>query len=118
MAKLLDRGREFILVYPEETVTNSRGTPTKQPSATPVRVRVTTRSDRSQVADLPGQIDTEAVKCIARTAPVGTWARIVYQDKEWDLAVPPRWAAGMTRATRHVEFTIRSRSGLGAERSG
>lgn len=111
---LLDRGTEFVDIYPEETVVNSRGTPVKVPSRTAVRVRVTTTEDRSQVAELSGQIDTQVIKCHARSAPVGTWARVVYQGREWDLAEPPRFSAGVSKATRHVEFLLRSRSGLGA----
>lgn len=115
---LLDRGREFVDIYPETIVVNSRGTPVKVPAKTPVRVRVTTTADRSQVAELSGQIDTQVIKCHARTAPLGSWARVVYNGEEYDLAEPPRFVEGVSRATRHVEFLIRSRSGLGAPAGG
>lgn len=115
---LLDRGREYVDVYPEVTVVNSRGTPVKLPSDTPVRVRVTTTADRFQIAELPGQIDTQVIKCHARSAPLGSWARVVYNGEEYDLAEPPRFSKGVSRATRHVEFLLRSRSDLGAPAGG
>lgn len=115
---LLDRGREYVDIYPEVTVVNDRGLPIKTPSKTPVRVRVTTTKDRSQIAELSGQIDTDIIKCFARTAPLGSWARIVMNGEEYDLAEPPRFAPGVSRASKHVEFTIRSRSGLGAPAGG
>lgn len=115
---LLDRGREFVDIYPEVVVVNDRGTPVKMPSKTPVRVRVTTTKDRSQIAELSGQIDTDIIKCSTRSAPLGSWVRIVMNGEEYDLAEPPRFAPGVSRASKHVEFTIRSRSGLGAPAGG
>lgn len=115
---LLDRGREYVDIYPEVIVLNDRGLPIKMPAKTPVRVRVTTTKDRSQIAELSGQIDTDIIKCFTRTAPLGSWARIVMNGEEYDLAEPPRFAPGVSRATKHVEFLLRSRSGLGAPAGG
>lgn len=115
---LLDRGREYVDIYPEEIVIDDRGTPFKQPAKTAVRVRVTVTADRSQIAELSGQIDTDVLKCFARSAPLGTWARIVYNGDEYDLAAPPRFVGGVSRSTQHVQFLIRSRSNLGNPRSG
>lgn len=110
-SRLLDAGTDVILVYPEVKMRDSRNNLVKIPSTVPVRVRATTSFDRSSIAELPGQVDLSVVKCVARDAPVGSWARIEYDGREWDLAAPPRYSPGMSKATRFVSFTIRSRPG-------
>lgn len=111
-SRLLDAGTSIIWVYPEVKMRDSRNNLVKVPSETPVKLRATTSYDRSSIAELPGQIDLSIIKCVTRDAPVGSWARIVYDDKEWDLAAPPRFSPGMSKATRFVSFTIRSRPGV------
>lgn len=101
-------------IYPEIVKVNSRGISEKVASTTPVRVRVTTAVDRSSDAEVPGQLSVKVVRCYARSAPVGSWARVVYDGEEYDVAIPPRFTAGVSRATRHVEFVIRSRNKLKA----
>ena len=108
-SRLLDAGKDTIWVYPEVKVRDSRNNLIKVPATEPVEVRATTTQDRSAIAELPGQIDLTAVKCVARDAPVGSWARVVYDDREWDLASPPRFSPGMSKSTRFVSFTLRSR---------
>lgn len=118
MSKLLDRGREIILVWPQVEITTSRGDMKKVPADEPVTIRVTTTEERSQIADLPGQIDVVIVRVIARTLPTApdgtpsTFARIMYQGQEYDMAEPPRRSFGVSRATDHWEFKLRSRSNL------
>lgn len=107
---LLDRGRAILHVYPEVTVINKRGDHIKVPSDKPVEVRVSMTHDTNQAAELPGQVDVKIIKCLARAAPVGTWARIVYQDEEWDLAAPPHRSVGVSKNTAAVSFIIRSRN--------
>jgi hypothetical protein len=111
-SRLLDKGRELILVYPEVTLTNARGDTVRLPSETPVEVWVTASAQRQGDAEIAGQVSIKSVRCIARSAPVGSWAKVVYQGEEWDLAVPPRFTAGLSRATQHVEFILRSRNRL------
>jgi hypothetical protein len=106
---LLDRGSDVILVYPEVATRDSRNNLVKIPAEVPVEVRATTSYDRSSIAELPGQIEVSVIKCVTRDAPVGSWARVVYDGKEWDLASPPRFSPGRSKATRFVSFTIRSR---------
>lgn len=105
-----------MLVYPEVEVTNRRSEVIKQPAKEPVPIRVTTFLDSAAVAELPGQIDIEILKCISRDAPLGTWSRVEYRGRDWDIAAPPRVSAGgASRATRHIVFSIRSRPhGAGA----
>lgn len=111
-SRLLDAGTEVILVYPAVYDTNARGDVLQRPSETPVRVRCTTSAQRQGDAELPGQVSMKTIRCIARKAPVGSWARVEYQGEEWDLIGPPRFTPGVSRATEHVEFIIRSRNRL------
>lgn|SRR5699024_1735122 len=115
---LLDRGREIIWVYPETKVYNNRGDLKLIPADTPVRIRCTTSQERSQMADVPGQVDIQILRVTARRIPTGeggrpaTWSRIVYQGQEYDMGEPPRLNKGATRRTDHWTFTLRSRSNL------
>lgn len=111
-SRLLDAGRETMLIYPEVTTTNARGDSVRIPAEVPVEIRVTTSSQRQGDAELPGQVSIKAMRCITRDAPVGSWARIVFRGEEWDLAAPPRFTPGVSRNTQHVEFVIRSRNKL------
>lgn len=109
---LLDAGKETMLIYPEVLTHNARGDEVRVPADEPVEIRVTTSAQRQGDAEIPGQVSIKAMRCIARDAPVGSWARIVFRGEEWDLAAPPRFTPGLSRATRHVEFVIRSRNRL------
>lgn len=111
-SRLLDAGRETMLIYPEVVTTNARGDEVRIPADEPVVIRVTTSAQRQGDAELPGQVSIKAMRCITRDAPVGSWARIVFRGEEWDLAAPPRFTPGITRNTQHVEFIIRSRNKL------
>lgn len=111
---LLDRGRTIIMVYPEVEVVNTRGERVRIPSETPVPVRVSMSRDRNSSAELPGQVDVKIIRCVARDAPVGAWARVSYDGEEWDLAAPPHFSNGVSKASRNVTFTLRSRNDVGA----
>jgi hypothetical protein len=84
---LLDRGRSVIQVYPEVEVVNARGERVRVPSETPVSVRVSMSRDRNASAELPGQVDVKIIRCVARTAPVGSWVRVVYAGEARDVEV-------------------------------
>lgn len=111
-SRLLDAGREVMLIYPEVLVVNARGDQVRVPAAEPVEIRVTTSAQRQGDAEIPGQVSIKTMRCITRDAPVGSWARIVFRGEDWDLAAPPRFTPGVSRNTRHVEFVIRSRNRL------
>lgn len=124
MSTLLDRGRELIYVYAEERVYSDRGDLRKVPSDDPIPVRVTSSKDRSQIADLPGQVDVHIVRLQTRKLPTAlhdgdneggpgsTWMRVVYQGAEYDLNEPPRFSPGPSKASSHWEIQIRSRNNL------
>lgn len=105
-----------MLIYPEIVVINDRGIPLKVASDTPVTIYVSTMEDRSSNAELPGQVTAKVIRCQTRWAPLGSWARVVYNDEEWDVAIPPRFTPGVSKATQHVEFTLRSRNRLDEEK--
>ena len=112
---LLDRGQAILEIYPEVTMTNSRGDLVKMPGLVPIKVRASISRDRNASAELPGQVDIKIMRVLARTAPTGAWSRIVYDGEEWDLASPPHFGVGVSRATRSVSFTIRSRNDAAAD---
>lgn len=111
---LLDRGRETMLVYPEVLTRNARGDELRIPSTTATEFRVVVTAQRQGDSELPGQVSTKILRCMARSAPVGSWARIVFRGEEWDLASPPHFSTGLSRNVEHVEFIIRSRNRIGA----
>lgn len=113
-SRLLDRGRTIILVYPEVEVVNARGERVRVPSQTPVPVRCSLSKSRNATAELPGQVDVKIYNVVARKAPVGAWVKIVHEGEEWDLTAPPSFSDGVSKATRSVSFTIRSRNDVGA----
>lgn len=102
-----------MLIFPEVEIINNRGERIMMPADEPVKIRVTTSVDRSADAELPGQVSVKVMRVLARSAPVGSWAGVEFRGERWDLAAPPRFTHGLSRATRHVEFTIRSTNNSG-----
>lgn len=118
VSRLIDKGREVVLVWPNISVVNDRGDVKPMIAEEPVPIRCSTSEDRSQIADLPGNIDIHILKVTARKIPLGpggvpaTWARIMYQGQEYDMAEPPRLSKGPSRSIEHWEFKLRSRANL------
>lgn len=111
-SRLYDRGRVEMLVYPVVTHINKRGTPVEVISDIPIPIKATIKEDRSADAELPGQVSARVIRCQTRTAPLSSWGKVVYDGEEWDIALPPYHAPGMSRSTDHWEFTLRSRNRL------
>lgn len=99
-----------MLIYPITRQLDSRGNMHELPSDTPVKIRVTVTEGRGSDAELPGQVSAAVLRCTSRRAPVASWSRIVFRGEEWDVAAPPIFSPGVSRATQHVEFDIRSRN--------
>jgi len=110
---ILDRGRERMLIYPEVHVVNARGDSLRVPATTPVEIRVVVTAQRQGDSEMAGQVSTKVLFVMARSAPVGSWARVVFRGEEWDLASPPHFSVGISKQTQHVEFIIRSRNRIG-----
>jgi|GEM_PF-2401002 len=111
-SRMLDHGPEVMLIYPEVLTHNARGDEVRIPSDTPVSVRVYATAQRQGDAEIAGQVSVKLLYIMTRKAPVGSWARLVFRGEEWDLASPPHFSVGLSRATQHVEFIIRSRNKL------
>lgn len=112
-SRLLDRGREVMWIYPQVEVIDSRGMRNLVASPDPVKIYVTTKEGRSSDAELPGNVSAKVVEVFTRSAPVGSWAKVYYAGEYWDVAAPPRFIAGMSKATAGVMFSIRSRNKAG-----
>lgn len=106
-----DRGPEPLVLYPEVLVTDSRNSQRKEPDFnSPFPVKVSCSTDRQTTAQIDGQVDSKLLKVIAPfNTPVGSWARAKFRGEWWDIRVPPV-ISNFTKATRHVEFQLRSRN--------
>src|SRR5690349_14514069 len=88
-SRLLDRGSELMVVYPEVSVTNNREQTLEMPDMdNPVTFRVTVSADRPSDAELTGNVQNKIIRVLARDAPVDSWALIIFRGEEWDLARP------------------------------
>lgn len=114
-SRLLDKGRESLIVYVEEMATDSFGNTVKRPSGDGITIRVTASEDRSSDAELAGQVSNKVMRIMARQVPIGSWSRIFFRGEEWDLGSPPTFTEGASRRLKHVEFTIKSRNRLLAD---
>lgn len=112
-SRLFDKGREVMLVYPQEFRTDERGARVLVVSDTPVEIRVTTLEGRGSDAELPGNVTARVLEVFTRSAPVGSWARVHFDGEDWDIAMPPRFVKGMSKATSYTTFIIRSRNQVG-----
>ncbi len=109
-SKMLDRGSEEMILYPEKLITDANGDKRKVPDLNnPKKIRINVSTDRQSSAELNGQIDNKVVKGITRSMPPGTWALVKFRGETWDLAIPET-ISNFTKRTRHVEFLLRSRN--------
>lgn len=73
--------------------------------------RATVAEDRQADAELPGQVSNKVVRVIVRDAPgIDSYAGINFRGERWDLAGPPHFSNGVSRAIKHVEILLRSRN--------
>ena len=116
-SKILDRGEETAVIFPQVVQVNRRGEKYKVPGEEGRKVRVTVSADKQATAELPGQVHVKAVRLFfrwpAHYGDLGTVSRVHFRGEEWDLSVPPHISTGTSRATRHVELIIKSRNNLG-----
>lgn len=122
-SSLLDRGRSTLIVWPAIQRQTSRGFSSEWTAdlENPIRLRASTTADRSQIADLQGQVDVEVMRVKTRSYPGrsgGTWSRVELDGIEYDLAEPPRFTRGPSRSLSHWTFTLRSRANLDPQTPG
>lgn len=113
-SRLVDRGNEEILVYPSVLTEDSDGNPVRVPGRESYTRRATVAEERQSDAELPGQVSNKVVRIVVRDAPgLDSYAEIWFRGERWDLAAPPHFSNGVSRAVRHVELTLRSRNQMG-----
>lgn len=110
--KLLDRGEEIMTVFQEVVFEDSRGNLTRRPGKEQADVRVSVSKERMTASDLIGQVSINYVRITARKLPGWDFSRVFFRGEEWDITTPPHVSSGVSKASRHWEFTIRSRNRL------
>lgn len=104
---LLDGNRDTVLIWPEIEVTDSFGTPKRVPAPEPRMVGG--RVQPVSMADMPDNQTATLYRFITRELPGGTWARVEWAGREWDVVGEPRRSNGSQR-TRHVSIMLRART--------
>ena len=108
---LLDRGEQTLDVYPEVTSTDDLGNPVVGPAEEPIRITASVQPVTSDELSAVGQDLVTTYRLIARTAPVGAWARVRWVNADgtwWDVIGRPR-RYGMSRRTAHIDAVLRER---------
>lgn len=99
------------VVYPIIKSTDNRGNEVKvHDPDNPVETKVWIYPQRSSKAEVTGQQTINVVKlgCPA-DVPIALGARVVFNDREWDVVGPPAYHYGAKRHTRHYSFDVRER---------
>jgi hypothetical protein len=107
---LLDGARDTVLIWPEIEVVDSYGTPKRVPG--PLPYVVGGRVQPVSMADMPDDQTATLYRFITRDLPGGTWARVEWDGREWDVIGEPRRSNGSDR-TRHASIVIRARTPQG-----
>jgi hypothetical protein len=106
---LLDRGRETVIVYPEESYTDTHGDVRRRPASQGVEVTGVTMQPMSQLRLFPSTDPTQqqrvyaSWRLIARDAPMTVWSRVEWPSKGVTFSVRsgPEYRA-YSSATQHV----------------
>lgn len=108
---LLDRGQEVLDVYPEVATTDDLGNTVVGPAPTPVRIRAAVQPVTADELSEVGQSLLTTYRVIARSAPVGPWARVRWVSDGgtwWDVVGRPR-RYSMSPRTAHMDAILRER---------
>lgn len=112
-SRLIDYGNEIVRFYVSETKVDRQGNEVVVPSEKFYERRATVAEERQSDAELPGQVSAKVVRLVVRDAPaLDSWAEVHFRGERWDLAGPPHFSNGVSRAVRHVELTLRSRNNM------
>jgi hypothetical protein len=98
---LLDRGRETVILYPEEVVTDADGNVKTRPSAT----GITRRKEQDNEGFETDQIYRVRLPRSFQ-GTVGAQAKLVWRGQEWSVFGDPVRYSGSAR-TAHYDFSIR-----------
>jgi hypothetical protein len=105
---LLDAGADTVVVFPEETYTDSYGNVQRRPAQTGVQVagcHVQPMTTQPQPADGVGQRVDATWRLICRDAPLGVWSRVEWQGKSLSVSSGPI-RRGYSPATSHVSAVL------------
>ena len=112
MSILLDLGPHTVVVYPEETVIDSRGNTVKRPAATGVTITgclmmplASTRGAFAAIDVKQGQRVDAAWRLFARNAPIGWWSRVEFEGKTMSLLGGPLTYTA-SDGTHHISATL------------
>lgn len=104
------------VVYRSKVETDSRGNSRKVvDTEDPHTIKVWMMPERSARAEVPGDQQINVIR-IGTTYPlegVDLWSRVELMGSEWDIASPPAYHRGVSRATRHWSITLRERISSG-----
>jgi len=114
---LLDKGRETVILYNEETYTDPDGNASRRAGTTPVTitnvvVQLLAQSGTSarRTEDNNEGFDSEQVYRMrpprSFTTPIGMHAKIVWRGVEWSVFGKGRRYNGSNR-TAHIDYIIR-----------
>ncbi|MFC7330816.1 MULTISPECIES: hypothetical protein [Nocardiopsidaceae] len=108
---LLDSGAELVEIYPQVLTTDDLGNEVWAPADDPVVIRCSIQPVTSDELSAVGQDLVTTYRLIARTAPLGPWARVRWVNNAntwWDVIGTPR-RYGMSPRTAHVDALLRQR---------
>lgn len=114
---LLDKGRETVVFYQEESYTDPDGNPSRRASSTPTTisncvVQLVAQSGTSarRTEDNNEGFDSEQVYRLrpprSFTTIIGMHARVVWNGQEWAVFGKARRYNGSDR-TKHIDYMIR-----------
>lgn len=112
MSLMLDFGPHTVVVYPEITVTDSRGNVVKQPSPNGVTITgclmtplASTRGAFAAIDPRLGQRVDAAWRLFARNAPIGWWSKVEWEGKTMTLLGGPLTYTA-SDGTTHISATL------------
>jgi hypothetical protein len=112
MSLMLDFGPHTVVIYPEETVVDSRGNVIRRPSATGVTITgclmtplASTRGAFAAISVEQGQRVDAAWRLFARNAPLGWWSRVEFEGKNMTVLGGPL-VFTTSDGTRHISATL------------
>jgi hypothetical protein len=111
---MFDRG-QVIEVYPEVEFTDDYGNVLRKAGTEAVYVRGLVQSagqenitGRSEDALRGQEVETQ-IRFLCREFPAGPWARVVFDDREWDVIGEPRFYR-TSPAIKHVTVRFQMRT--------
>src|ERR1044072_2358973 len=96
VSKLLDRGPDTVIVFPEIVTTDSRGNVVRKPADTGVVITgclmlplASTRGAFAAISVEQGQRVNAAYRLFARSAPLGWWSKVEWEGKTLNILGGP-----------------------------